>query len=62
MYSFRQGFSDDERARFAITIDAIYDDFVGKVAAGRKRPAPEIEAVARGRVGPDVTRSGGSGR
>jgi protease IV len=50
MYSFRQGFSDDERARFAVTVDAIYDDFVGKVAAGRKRPAPEIEAVARGRV------------
>jgi protease IV len=50
MYSFRQGFSEDERARFAATIDAIYDDFVGKVAAGRKRPAPEIEAVARGRV------------
>jgi protease IV len=50
MYSFRQGFSDDERARFAVTIDAIYDDFVGKVAAGRNRPASEIEAVARGRV------------
>ena len=50
MYSFRQGFGDDERARFAVTIDAIYDDFVGKVAVGRKRPAPEIEAVARGRV------------
>jgi protease IV len=50
MYSFRQGFSEDERARFAVTIDAIYDDFVGKVAAGRKRPVAEIEAVARGRV------------
>ena len=50
MYSFRQGFSEDERARFAVTIDAIYDDFVAKVAAGRKRPVAEIEAVARGRV------------
>jgi protease-4 len=60
MYSFRQGFSEDERARFAVTIDAIYDDFVGKVATGRKRPASEIEAVARGRVwtGQDALEAG----
>jgi len=50
MYSSRRGFSDDERARFAATIDAIYSDFVAKVAAGRKRGVAEIEAVARGRV------------
>ena len=50
MYSPRRGFSEDERARFAGTIDVIYNDFVGKVAAGRKRPVAEIEAVARGRV------------
>jgi protease-4 len=50
MYSSRRGFSEDERARFAATIDAIYDDFVAKVAAGRERPVAEIEAVARGRV------------
>jgi protease-4 len=50
MYSPRRGFSEDERARFAATIDVIYNDFVGKVAAGRKRPVAEIEAVARGRV------------
>jgi protease IV len=50
MYSFRRGFSEDERARFAMIIDALYDDFVAKVAAGRKRPVAEIEAVARGRV------------
>jgi len=50
MYSPRRGFSEDERAQFAATIDTIYNDFVGKVAAGRKRPAAEIEAVARGRV------------
>ena len=49
MYSARKGFSEGERARFA-TIDAFYDDFVAKVAAGRKRPVVEIEAVARGRV------------
>jgi protease-4 len=50
MYSARKGFSEDERARFGVTIDAIYDDFVGKVAVGRKRPVADIEAVARGRV------------
>ena len=50
MYSSRRGFSEDERARFAATVDAIYTDFVGKVAEGRRRPVAEIEAVARGRV------------
>ena len=50
MYSSRRGFSEDERARFAATIDAIYSEFVAKVAAGRKRAVAEIEAVARGRV------------
>jgi protease IV len=50
MYSFRRGFSEDERARFALTVDAFYDDFVAKVAAGRGRTVAEIEAVARGRV------------
>jgi protease IV len=50
MYSARKGFSEDERARFATIIDAVYDDFVAKVATGRKRPVAEIEAVARGRV------------
>lgn len=50
MFSFRQRFSDDERVRFALTVDSIYNDFVAKVAVGRKRPVTEIEAVARGRV------------
>jgi protease-4 len=50
MFSPRRGFSDDERERFAATIDAIYDDFVAKVAQGRGRPIAEIESIARGRV------------
>jgi len=50
MFSPRRGFSDDERERFAATIDAIYVDFVAKVARGRGRPVAEIETVARGRV------------
>jgi protease-4 len=60
MYSARRSFSEDERARFAATVDAIYHDFVGKVAEGRQRPVADIEAVARGRVwtGRDALESG----
>jgi protease-4 len=50
MYSARRSFSEDERTRFGATVDAIYHDFVGKVAEGRQRPIADIEAVARGRV------------
>ncbi|MGH8962761.1 MAG: signal peptide peptidase SppA [Jatrophihabitantaceae bacterium] len=50
MFSTRRGFSDDERERLSAMIDAIYDDFVAKVAQGRGRPIAEIESVARGRV------------
>jgi protease-4 len=50
MFSPRRGFSDDERERLAAIIDAIYDDFVAKVARGRNRPIAEIESIARGRV------------
>ena len=50
MFSPRRGFSDEERERLAATIDAIYDDFVAKVARGRGRPVDEIESIARGRV------------
>jgi protease-4 len=50
MFSSRRGFTDDERQRLAATIDAIYADFVAKVAQGRGRPVPEIESIARGRV------------
>ena len=60
MYSARQGFSDDERAQLDATLDAIYTDFVAKVAQGRGRPVEEIEAIARGRVwtGTDALRIG----
>jgi protease-4 len=50
MFSSRRGFSDDERERLAATIDAIYDDFVAKVAQGRGRTVAEIDRIARGRV------------
>jgi protease-4 len=50
MFSSRRGFTADERERLAATIDAIYDDFLAKVAHGRGRPIAEIEGIARGRV------------
>ena len=50
MYSPRRVFSDDERDRLAVLMDAVYDDFVAKVARGRGRPVADIEAIARGRV------------
>jgi protease-4 len=60
MYSPRQAFSDDERAALDATLDAIYSDFVAKVAQGRRRSVEEIEAIARGRVwtGTDAQRLG----
>ncbi len=50
MFSSRRPFSEAERDRFAAGVDAIYDDFVAKVATGRGRSVAEIDAVARGRV------------
>jgi len=50
MFSARRGFTDQERERLAAMMDAIYDDFVAKVASGRARPVAEIENIARGRV------------
>ena len=50
MYSSRRVFSESERERLAVSIDAVYSDFVGKVATGRRRPVAEIEPIARGRV------------
>jgi protease-4 len=50
MYSARRVFSAGEHERLAATLDAIYTDFVAKVALGRGREVSEIEAIARGRV------------
>jgi protease-4 len=50
MYSSRKPFGEQERERLAATVDAIYEDFVGKVAAGRGRAIEEVEPIARGRV------------
>lgn len=50
MFSARRGFDGAERERLAIAVDAIYDDFVAKVAEGRHRTVEEVHAIARGRV------------
>ncbi len=50
MFSSRRPFTEAERDRLAAMVDAIYDDFVGKVAAGRGLARSEVEPIARGRV------------
>jgi protease IV len=50
MFSPRVGFTDDERERLASWLDAVYEDFVGKVAAGRGLDRDGVHEIARGRV------------
>jgi protease IV len=45
-----RGLSDDERRRLAAEVDALYRQFVRKVAEGRKLEPDAAEAVAQGRV------------
>jgi protease-4 len=60
MFSARQSFTDDERARLSAQLDDIYADFVGKVAAGRNLSREAVHEVAKGRVwtGADASRNG----
>ena len=51
MFRETEKFSDDERAKFEEWIKSTYyDDFVPKVAKGRKKDAQYIDSVAQGRV------------
>ena len=43
-------FTNAERQAFASWIDRGYDDFKGKVAAGRKLSVEQVETIAKGRV------------
>jgi len=45
-----QSLSDTEKIKLREDIDAEYEDFVGKVAAARKKPSSVIEPLAQGRV------------
>lgn len=50
MFSLVQEFTEDEWERLNAWLDRIYDDFVTKVADGRKLPVDRIHDIARGRV------------
>jgi protease-4 len=50
MLSTRRAFDQDEWRALEAWLDHVYADFVGKVAAGRRMPAQQVDAVARGRV------------
>lgn len=43
-------FSEAERAKMQAYVDAVYEDFVEKAAAGRQTTRDDIHAVAQGRV------------
>jgi protease-4 len=45
-----QGFTPDQRARFAAWMDRIYAGFVHRVAEGRKLPEERVREIAKGRV------------
>jgi protease IV len=42
--------TDDERATVRTAMDAVYQVFIGRVAAGRGKPAAAVHAIAQGRV------------
>jgi protease-4 len=50
MFAPTRPFSQDEWDRINTWLDRIYADFTGKVAAGRRMTAAQVEEVARGRV------------
>src|SRR5437868_37964 len=50
MFAPTRPFSEDEWERVNTWLDRIYADFTGKVAAGRRLTAAQVEEVARGRV------------
>jgi len=49
-FSLSRGFTDEERKVVKRQIKEFYDDFVDKVADGRKKSFEEIDKIARGRV------------
>ncbi|WP_374390391.1 signal peptide peptidase SppA [Brevundimonas sp.] len=49
-FSPTQPFTPEQRAAFAGSMDRIYDDFITRVATGRKLPPERVREIARGRV------------
>ena len=60
MNSLRTRYTDEEWAHLQDSLDRIYADFVGKVAAGRGMTVDQVDEVARGRVwtGADALKRG----
>jgi protease-4 len=50
LYSTHRSLDDAERARLEADISAVYDDFVSRVAEGRKLSHEAVHDVAQGRV------------
>ncbi len=50
MWSGLHDYTAAERLRFDAALNRIYDDFTGKVAAGRRMPIEEVRKIAKGRV------------
>ncbi|MDP3368670.1 MAG: signal peptide peptidase SppA [Brevundimonas sp.] len=49
-FSPSQDFTPAQRAAFAAQIDRTYDEFIARVAAGRRLPPARVREIARGRV------------
>ena len=49
-FSPTQPFTPEQRAAFSASMDRIYDDFITRVATGRKLPPERVREIARGRV------------
>lgn len=49
-FSPSQGFTPAQRAAFAAQIDRTYEEFIARVAAGRRLPPARVREIARGRV------------
>ncbi|MFC3079931.1 signal peptide peptidase SppA [Phenylobacterium terrae] len=49
-YSLGQGFGPEDEAAFGRWMDQIYENFVARVATGRKLPVERVREIARGRV------------
>ncbi|MBZ5640401.1 MAG: signal peptide peptidase SppA [Acidobacteriia bacterium] len=60
MWSAIHDYSPQEWSKFEQWLDRVYDDFTGKVAAGRKLPREKVLEIAKGRIwtGEDAKRLG----
>ncbi len=50
IYSASRDYDEGEWERFQAWLDRVYEDFTGKVAAGRQLPLETVREIARGRV------------